>query len=133
MSEFFSRWFCNFNKSYSLAIEEDGRVAYAYLMYEEDIIGDIWLYNQISTPIKVNWKNVDDMPFLNPEEYIKVNIPPVVNEDEIRLQWVPNNNDNSIKEVDIYIRQKLIAKLSSGSTPGWSTVVIKDGPLAKVL
>jgi hypothetical protein len=133
MSEFFSQRLCNFNQSYSLAIEEDGRVAYAYLMYEEDITGEIWLYNQISTPIKVNWENVDEMPFLNPEEYIKINIPPVVNEDEIRLQWVPNNNDNSVKEVDIYIRQKLIAKLSPGSTPGWSTVVIKDGPLAKVL
>lgn len=133
MSNFFSQWFCDFNTSYSLVIEEDGRVAYAYLMNEEDIIGDIWLYNQQSTPIKVNWEEIDDMPFLNPEEYVKVNIPPVVNEDEIRLQWVPNDSDNLVKEVDIFIRQKLVAKLSPGSTPGWSTVVIKDGPLAKVL
>jgi hypothetical protein len=133
MSEFFSEWFCNFNTSYSLAIEEDGRVAYAYLMNEEDIIGDIWLYNQISTPIKVDWEDVEAMPFLNPEEYVKVHVPPIAHADEIALQWVSNDHDNSVKEVSIYIRQKLIAKLSPGSTPGWSTTVIKDGPLAKVL
>jgi len=132
MSEFFSQWFCNLNTSYSLIIEDDERVAYAYLMKEEDIIGDIWLYNQIPPPIIVDWEDTDDMPFLNPKEYVKECIPPIINENAIELKWTLIDNNETVKEVDIYINKKLIAKLSPESKPGWSKVVTKDGPLAKV-
>ena len=72
------------------------------------------------------------MPFLNPSEYVKESIPPIIDEDEIELKWTLVDNNETVKEVDVYINKKLIAKLSPGSKPGWSTVVIKDGPLAKV-
>lgn len=44
-----------------------------------------------------------------------------------------SNHIAMVNEVVIYIRNKMIAKLALGSTPGWSTVVVKDGPLARVL
>ncbi|TDQ09202.1 hypothetical protein [Pedobacter metabolipauper] len=131
MTEFYNQFFCEDNPQYSVTIEDDGKVAYAYLFKDSGIIGDIWLYNQDPTPEITSW-NKHDMPFLNPKEYIKYNIEPIISVNEINLSWsILENND--IDEVLIYINNKLIAKLTPGSTPGWSTCVLKNGPLAMVL
>lgn len=50
--------------------------------------------------------------------------------------WTFSLKDTTFTIVDyvlINIRGELIAKLSEGANPGWSTCIIKDGPLAKVL
>jgi hypothetical protein len=70
MSNFFFQYFCNFNANYSIIIEDDNRVAYAYLLEGENIVGDVWLYNQEQSPVKENWDNPDDLPFLNSLDYI---------------------------------------------------------------
>lgn len=133
MSEFFLQLFCDLNEAYSLIIEDDGRVAYAYLMKYEDIIGDVWLYNQVDAPNYTNWED-GKMPFLNPIEYIEDDmlINPIKYENEISCEWETLVNKEPISEVRIYLRGKLIAKMKPGSKPGWSTIVKKDGPLAKV-
>lgn len=122
---------CPDNKEYSIIIEDDKKVAYAYLFKGEIIVGDIWLYNHAPTPVDTVWKK-KDMPFLNPLEFVKNNIEPIKEIDEITLKWVLKK-DREVDYVLIKIRKELIAKLSEGATPGWSTCVIKDGPLAKVL
>lgn len=129
MTEFYDQQSCELNEDYSVIIEDDGKVAYAYLLNEDDIIGDVWLYNQATSPLSVNWVP-EDMPFLNPKEFVKEEVIPIVDGSELQLKW-SLSNDLTLKEVLIYINNKLIAKLTSGSTPGWSTVVTKDGPLAK--
>jgi hypothetical protein len=113
-------------------IKDDGRVAYAYLYEDEDIIGDVWLYNQQQAPETSFWL-VEDMPFLNPTEYLAkdASIKPISEESEVRCEWTENLNDGLI-EVGISIREKFIAAISSGSKPGWSVLVAKDGPLAYV-
>lgn len=131
MSDFFYQFHCKDNEEYSIIIEDDELVAYAYLYKEEIIVGDIWLYNQASTPMTSEW-NKEDMPFLNPLEFVKNNIEPINDKNEIALKWVLKE-DKELDYVLIKIRKELIAKLSEGATPGWSTCVIKDGPLAKVL
>lgn len=131
MSEFFHQVHCKDNEEYSVIIEDDGVVAYAYLFKGEIIVGDIWLYNQASTPASSKW-NKEDMPFLNPSEFVKNNISPITDKNEIAIQWVVKQ-DTEVDYVLVEIRKELIAKLSEGATPGWSTCVSKDGPLAKVL
>lgn len=131
MSEFFHQFHCHDNEEYSVIIEDDELVAYAYLYKGESIVGDIWLYNQALAPVTVEW-NKEDMPFLNPLEFVKNNIDPITDKNEIVLKWVLKK-DNEVDYVLIKIRQQLIAKLSEGATPGWSTCVIKDGPLARIL
>lgn len=42
------------DKEHFLIIEDNGRVAYAYLLKNEKIIGDVWLYNRCVSP-KKNW------------------------------------------------------------------------------
>jgi len=132
MSQFLTQISCEFDEAYSLLIEDDGRVAYAYLLEYGDVIGDVWLYNQASAPVDSNWFD-QQTPYLNPAEYLTKDaaIKHINNENEIRCEWLASADDGSI-EVGIYIRDKFIAQVSSGSKPGWSILVMKDGPLALV-
>lgn len=131
MMDFLHKFICQDNEEYSVVIEDDELVAYAYLLNGEIIVGDIWLYNQAPTPVNTIW-NEEDMPFLNPSEFVKHNIEPITDKNEISLKWVLKI-DMEVDYVLIEIRKELIAKLSEGANPGWSNCVIKDGPLAKVL
>jgi len=128
MSEFYQQYFCPYCKSYSLIIEDNSRVAYAYLLSERSIISDVWLYNQGETPNKINWNDRNDMPFLNPREYILDNIIPIKYDSDIDLSWIYQDN---LIEVKIYIRRELIAILRPKLFPSFSLLVCKDGPLAK--
>ena len=132
MSTFSLRTYCEFDSHYSVAIEDDGCVAYAYLYEGEDIVGDVWLYNQQEPPTTSFWLP-EDMPFLNPKEYLAkdASIKPIANEQEIRCEWTESKDDGTI-EVGIYIRDKFIASVAVGSKPGWSVLVARDGPLAYV-
>jgi len=132
MSQFLTQIPCEFDDNYSVLIEDDGRVAYAYLLEYGDVIGDVWLYNQVLAPLDSNWFN-QQTPYLNPAEYLAKDaaIKPVKNQNEIRCEWLASANDGSI-EVGISIRDRFIAQISSGSKPGWSVLVVKNGPLAHV-
>lgn len=123
---------CYFDAYYSVVIEDNGRVAYAYLMEGEDCIGDVWLYNCLEAPTDTNWDD-QELPYLNPVEYIdkKLKLSPIKDKSEIRCDWSESPNDASI-EVSIIVRDSFIAQMTSGSKPGWSVLVIKDGPLAQV-
>jgi hypothetical protein len=130
MSKFYQQFFCPYDSRYSLIIDDDGRVSYAYLLNERNIIADVWLYNQQETPEKTNWSNKDDMPFLNSKEYVldgKI-ITPIKDDSDIDLDWVYQDN---LKEVKIRIRGELIAILEPCLFPGFSLLVYKDGPIAK--
>jgi hypothetical protein len=132
MTTFTLRTYCEFDRHYSLKIEDDGRVAYAYLYEGEDIIGDVWLYNQHEPPQTSFWLP-EDMPFLNPKEYLAkdATIKPITLESEVRCEWTESKDDGLI-EAGIYICDKFIAAVAVGAKPGWSVLVAKDGPLAYV-
>lgn len=132
MSQFLAQISCEFDENYSVLIEDDGRVAYAYLLEYGDLIGDVWLYNQDDAPTDSNWAN-QSSPYLNPAEYLSKEAPiaPIKSENEIRCEWTETPGDSSV-EVGIYMRDKFIASIASGTKPGWSALVVKDGPLALV-
>jgi hypothetical protein len=129
MSTFSLKVYCEFDRYYSVIIEDDGRVAYAYMYWGEDIVGDVWLYNQAETPTQANW---DEIPSLNPAEYVNNNasISPITNDNEVRCEWT--ESPDGIIEIEILIRGQFIAGIAAGSKPGWSALVVKDGPLALV-
>ena len=131
MSEFYKQYFCPFNDIYSLIVEDDGKVSYAYLLKERDVISDVWLYNQQKNPNKTDWSNRDDMPFLNPQEYIledAIMCLPIKEDSDVDLEW--KCNDEAI-EVKVYVRKELIAILRPYLFPAFSLLVCKDSPLAK--
>lgn len=129
-------FFCSFpfkeHPQFSLIIEDDGRVAYAYFLKHDCLVGDVWLYNQAPTPDKVDWTNKVEMPFLNPAEYVDLPQPvlPIVDSHQIEIAW---RFDNGRVVADIYYENELIASVGENDKPGLSAFVRKDGPLAKVL
>src|SRR3569623_677993 len=73
MPEILIQFVCEFDENYTVMVEDDGRVAYAYLMEYGDIIGDVWLYNVDKAPLDDNWAMQPQMPFLNPAQYLASN------------------------------------------------------------
>lgn len=132
MNKFFRQFSCKGNNKYSVVIEDDGRVCYAYLMEHNNIIGDVWLYNSAQTPPIINWSDKNELPFLNPAEFVDVGKMPAppAGPSTVEIEWQMSGNAG-VNEVTIYIQGRMIAKIKPGSKPGWSTVVRKDGPLAK--
>jgi hypothetical protein len=131
MATFFKQMHCNENQQYSVVVEDDGEVAYAYLLDGEEIVGDVWLYNNGEAPATFPWKEGKKMPFTNPKVFLKENMHllPIENNDEVSVIW---SNYGNGAEAIVTIRGEIIAKLQSGSKPGWSKLVVKEGPLAKV-
>ncbi|MEQ9168891.1 MAG: hypothetical protein RLO12_21715 [Fulvivirga sp.] len=129
MSEFYNQFFCKEDERYSLIIEDDGRVCYGYLLYKEQIVGDLWLYNQASTPEITDWSNRNQMPFLNSNEFVLNNILPIVESSAVSLNW--ELFDEKLLNVKICVDGNEIGVLKPGARPGWSKLVKKDGPLAK--
>lgn len=119
---------------YCVVFEDDGRVAYGYLLDAvEKIIADVWLYNRCETPREPEWQTPDLLPFANPMEYAKDHsgVTPVEDASEVTVQWVPLGGDQM--RAIISIRGDIFGIIENGSKPGWSLMAAKDGPLAKVL
>jgi len=119
---------------YSVVIEDNGRVAYAYLLENDEIIGDVWIYNCDPTPNKPEWDIPSKMPFLNSKTYVAENrIPNIEKESDWHVKW--HCNGQVLERVELLCLKEnlLIAVLKPNSKPGWSYFAKKDGPLAKVL
>ncbi|HVS70177.1 MAG TPA: hypothetical protein VHQ47_02865 [Phycisphaerae bacterium] len=119
--------------SLSVLVEDDGRVAYAYLRDNGNIIGDVWLYNRLTAPQIPEWRlEPAQPPFLNPQEFSvspPFSIP--INKYRCTVDW---RSIEANKEVaDILVDGMLIARLARNAKPGWSVFAVKDGPLAKRL
>ena len=78
----------------------------------------------------VDWSDPSNMPFLNPYNFLVKNkeIKPIVSDSDVTIEW--SFGDEEVR-IQVFIRGELFAVLEKGSLPGWSTLVIKDGPLAK--
>jgi len=133
MTEFFEQFFYNETDKHSLIIDDDGKVSYAYLLDGEEIIADVWLYNQAKTPDLAIGGSLDEIPFLNTVEYVNENIimTPLSDPKDIFIKWEFKNG--KLEQVSIFIRDRLSAILKPGSKPGWSICAKKDSRLAKVL
>jgi hypothetical protein len=133
MAEFFEQFFYSETDKHSLIIDDDGMVSYAYLLEGEEIIADVWLYNQAKTPDLRIWDSLEEIPFLNTAEYVNedIIISPLSDPKDIFIKWEFKNE--ILEQVSIFIKDQLSAILKPGSKPGWSICAKKDGPLARVL
>src|SRR5579872_3891146 len=103
MSTYYDEIACDPFYDYSIIIEDNGKVCYAYLIYKGDITGDVWLYNQIDAPTKVEWKR-EEMPFLNPKEFAKdVHVKPISQTDEISIECLYLNDTGLLQYVRIFV------------------------------
>ena len=127
---YFNQFVAEGHENFSIVIEDDGNVCYAYLLDGDEIIGDVWLYNQSPTPEFVDWNDSLSMPFLNPKVYVdeSIEIEVFTDNSNIYLNW--NFKEEKLESVSIYLENKLIAILKPSCKPSWSSLVKKDGPLA---
>lgn len=123
-------WICSLSDRtgrWSLVVEDDGHVAYAYLRDDERIVGDVWLYNVDPAPDHTRWKDQPRRPFLNPQVFCSArSLPRLSSSSDIRAIW-----DGG--EVTLVVDGRHWAKLAPGSKPGWSILAARSGPLAKPL
>ena len=125
-----TKYVSNDRPEFAVLIEDDDKVCYAYLLNEEKedkIVGDIWLYNHAPTPMEPEWYSRENLPFLNPAEFVKENLEPFEASSPVEVTW--DFGEETV--ANIFLASRLIAKLTVGSCPGWSSLVTKDGPLAQ--
>jgi hypothetical protein len=122
-----TKYISNDRPEFAVFIEDDDKVCYAYLWKEKKIVGDIWLYNHATTPSEPEWHKKENLPFLNPAEFVKENLEPFDASSPVVVTW----DFGEEMVANIYLASRLIARLTEGSCPGWSSLVSKDGPLAK--
>lgn len=110
---------------FSVIVESDERVAYAYLLRNGNIIGDVWLCNTVPPPDKVDWQDPSQMPFQNPIENCSDRPMPSL-AGSVECRWWG-------EMVEIVASGERIARLCPGASPGWSLMAAKDSPFAKIL
>ncbi|WP_105375094.1 hypothetical protein [Neorhizobium huautlense] len=115
-----------------VVFEDDGRVAYAYLLSSEgEITSDVWLYNRSPTPKKATWHDRKAAPFLNPAEFVRTDIAFALPEHPADIMVVWDVIEKPNVSLCIHIHEELVGILATGSKPGWSLLAANDGPLAR--
>lgn len=125
------RTFFSSDSKRSLVIEDDGKVAYAYMCDEGDqIIGDVWLFNRGDAPKEPEWRDRTKAPFANPADYVlEVQFSPPIDLNEFSIVWEMGER----YVAKIFLRNKIFATLADNEKPGKAILAKKNGPLAGVL
>ena len=114
----------------AVVLEDDGRVAYAYLLDGGAIVADVWLYNVAEAPEQRPWRDRSqppEMPFLNPREYCSVEaVRRLSDQSVVVCTW-------SADGVSVAVDGQELARLVRRSKPGWSRQAVRGGPLARPL
>lgn len=110
-----------------VVIEDDGRVAYAYLREEGRICADVWLYNVGESPTSPDWEGEHEPPFRNPVQFANENdLGRFSDTSSVSCEW-------SNEGVRISVDGIVWAELVRGSKPGRSRLAKVDGPAARRL
>jgi hypothetical protein len=117
------------HENWRVVIDDDDAVAYAYLLDGDAIVSDVWLYNHGPDPLERPWQHGAEMPFRNPAEFTSGDAIEPVESNALDVRWLAT--DGSGIRAEVQLREQPIAWLESGTRPGWSVRVTKDGPLAK--
>lgn len=104
---------------WTVVVEEDGDVAYAYLLRDQKIVSHVWLYNAHRNSSK------QELAALVAAD---VTVRPLRFEVSVRAIWREATAERVVVEIWLYGR--LHACLSSDSSPGWCRLAKTDGPLA---
>jgi hypothetical protein len=133
MSQCFLEFTCE-DGVHRCVVDDNGRVAYAYLIRHEEIVGDLWLYNQAAAPTDTDCSKRDDMPFLNPVALVNVSqmAAPLLSDADVSAEWIMDS-DGLANKVLLYLHGRLYGVLALMAKPGWCVAALQDGPLAKRL
>ncbi|MEJ7735560.1 MAG: hypothetical protein WKG00_41035 [Polyangiaceae bacterium] len=109
----------------SVVLEDNGRVAYAYLLVRDEPVADVWLYNVHEAPNAMG--SGEDYPFLNPRAFCRDEAPHRFGQrSNVRCHW-------DAQGVTVSIDGVVMARLERDARPGWSRHATQPGPLARPL
>jgi len=118
---------------YTLTFEDNGRVAYAYLKKNKEIVGDVWLYNHCSAPEVPEWdNNKGNIPYANTRDNISEEgiIEKTVGINDVQINW---DEEGGYPIAYIYIFENLCGVIGVNDKPGYARFAIKDSPVALVM
>jgi hypothetical protein len=118
-----------------VVVEDDERVAYAYVLDEDEIVGDVWLYNRHPAPAEIDRSASSGMAPLNHASCVAADrqlSPPLGPHEDCEVVWTMTEQ-GGVETAAIVIRGRLYARLAPGAKPGWCIAAAEDGPLARVL
>lgn len=110
-----------------IVVEEDGRVAYAYLVVDGTLEADVWLWNVAQSPGAEEWCDpACDPPYANSLRFVDEasmhSRPPLT----LSVAWCRRLPRHAV----VKLGDAKIAALWPGGRPGWSRFAKHDGPLA---
>ena len=133
----FWRAFDDEDSAYSVVVEDDDRVAYAYIYDREaggdspPIVADVWLYNVAAPPDSWARPTRPDEAPLNPSPYVSEELAVRLEEArEVVARW---HSSDDARLVDVLADGVVYARLSAGSKPGWSRFAAAESPVARPL
>lgn len=133
MSNSFLLRFEHSDGSHAVVLEDNGRVAYAYITEAGRIVADVWLYNRCPAPEHPECQSRAPMPFANAQDYVSTApFSPPSSEDQIGVEWNAPQKGEPLRAF-LFLRDALHAVLVVGEKPGMCRMARRDGPLAKVL
>ena len=117
---------------YSVIIEEDNFTVYGYLIRDEEIVSDVWLYNTGNSPDFVDWNTPELMPFPSPIGMSRPDseIVRIIDTSFIKVEW--GRSKLNIVQASIYYSNILLATLFAGVCPGKSINAMCDSRLANI-
>ena len=118
------------DRRHRVVIEDDGRVAYAYMLDgQNSIVADLWLYNRCPAPAEPEWDNPNNAPFANPSAFVSRTETPEfpASTQDLFVKW-STLSDATV--VEVFLKGQWIGKLKEGMKPGWARFAKIDGPLA---
>ena len=121
--------FENHNLGILIMIEKSRSSCHAYMMHNDDIVSDVWLYNVF--PGSRGAARAHDGAMPNPVEFCRAQMIVPLKLEDLRVEWAGSSPQSA--EACIKYNGKVLAKLGYGAQPGWCLNAACDGPLARVL
>jgi len=118
----------------SLVVEDDGRVAYAYLHRANEVVAHVWIYNRCPASSDPEWDDPSKLPFANSSEYMSEDgyVMGPVDRGDVVVTW-ESDESGADPVAYIYLFEDLVAVIGVGDKPGYARFAIKDNPLAQVM
>ena len=114
----------------SVVVEVQTNMATAYFCSNDEIIGDVWLFNIGGTPELPPWKQGGEPPYQNSKDFCYPhNIKLPILESDFRAIFSEPEDPN--QTVGIYFRGKLVGILADGWLPGKSSFAKEDSAVAR--
>ena len=116
---------------YSVVIDEDKSVCYAYLKYDGNMVSHVWIYNKGDAPDEPDWREREqDPPFKNSRDFVRpLDFALPESESSFSVKWFDGVIEGGLL-VEIETDGVVVAEFMSGKRVGRSRLALRPNVLA---